>query len=107
MGKLTNDEIEQILDAKEFEGIATHYDDMWGYLHYDTRCLYFDEEYWTELEATPKNIHDISDIREILELRKEVDRFRKLLKDVQIEGGLSIGTHRRIDRAIKGEWRIL
>lgn len=70
---LTNEQIEQILEsAEEFEGLATHYDVTWGYLYYDTHCIYFDGEYWTELGIVPKQVHSLSDLREILTLRQRV-----------------------------------
>ena len=74
--KLTNEEIEKILEgAEEFEGISTHYNEVWGYLYYDTHCMNFDGEHWTELRIVIKNVHALEDLREILTLRQRVQRL--------------------------------
>lgn len=46
------------------------------------------------------NIQSLSDLREIQRLRDENEALTRLLKKIQVEGGLGVARHREIDRAI-------
>lgn len=95
--QLTNERIQAILDGAP-EG-ATHVDPDGDYWAFYEGNKYLWTNTW-DFCCADYPLRDLDDLREILQLRQEVEKLRELLKLIQIEGGLGIARHRQIDRAL-------
>lgn len=82
--KLTNEQIEQMLDDAP-EG-ATHIDEDERYWRFEVRngqsFLDVFEWYWQEMNACLSEMFSLENLREILALRKELEQTKKELEAV-------------------------